>query len=71
MNESIELRMTYSPHNYISHPWTVPMYHIRLRLLRNERVGSDSGGEGCSIFYLEMTGEAVLIGKTEVEETQF
>ena len=36
-----------------------------------ERVGSDSGGEGCSIFYLEVTGEAVLISKTEREETQF
>ena len=36
-----------------------------------ERVGSDSGGEGCSIFYLEVTGEAVLIGKTEIEEMQF
>ena len=36
-----------------------------------EKVGSNSGGEGCSIFYLEVTGEAVLIRKTEVEETQF
>ena len=25
-----------------------------------ERVGSDSGGEGCSIFYLEVTGQAVF-----------
>lgn len=25
-----------------------------------ERVGSGSGGEACSIFYLEVTGEAVL-----------
>ena len=38
---------------------------------RTERIGSDSGGEGCSIFYLELTGEAVLVKKTEVEETQF
>ena len=30
---------------------------------RTERVDSDSGGEGCSIFYLEVTGEAVLIRK--------
>ena len=28
---------------------------------RIEKVGSDSGGEDCSIFYLEVTGEAVLI----------
>ena len=34
-----------------------------------ERVGLDFGREGCSIFYLEVTGEAVLIRKTEVEET--
>lgn len=26
-----------------------------------EKVGSDSGGERCSIFYLELTGGAVLI----------
>ena len=26
-----------------------------------ERVGLYSDGEGCSIFYLELTGEAVLI----------
>ena len=35
-----------------------------------EKVGSDSGRESCSIFYLEMAGGAVLIRKTEVEETQ-
>ena len=37
------------------------------------RQGLDSGGEGWSIFYLEVTGGAVLIliRKTEVEETQF
>ena len=39
--------------------------------LSTERVDSNSGGEGCSIFYLGVTGEAVLIRKTEVEETQF
>ena len=36
-----------------------------------EKVGSDSGGEGCSILYLEVTGGAVLIRKTQVEETHF
>ena len=37
----------------------------------SEKVSSDSGREGCSIFYLEPTGGAALIRKTEVEETQF
>ena len=30
-----------------------------------ERVGVDFGGEGCSIFYPEVTGGAVLIKKTD------
>ncbi len=38
---------------------------------RAERVGLDSGGEGCSIFYLEVMGEAVLIRTTDAEETKF
>lgn len=45
-----------------------------------EEVSSDSGGEGCLIFYSELTEGAILvtktegailITKTEVEETQF
>ena len=38
--------------------------------LGTERVGSDFGGEGCSTFYLEVTG-AVLIRETQTEEMQF
>lgn len=34
-----------------------------------EKVCSDSGGEGCSIFYLKLMGGALLIRKTEVEES--
>ena len=40
-------------------------------MTHTERVDSDSGGEGCSVFYLEMTGEPVSKRKTEVEESQF
>ena len=36
-----------------------------------EEVSSDSGGEDCLIFYSELTEGAILITKTEVEETQF
>ena len=36
-----------------------------------ERVGSDTVGEGCSIFYLEILGVAVLIRKIEAEKKQF
>ena len=36
-----------------------------------EKVGSDSGGEDCSILYLKLTGGDVLIRETEIEETQF
>ena len=39
--------------------------------LGTEKVGSDSDGEGCSVFCLGVTGKAVLIRKTKVEETQF
>ena len=38
--------------------------------LGTERVGSGSGGEDCPIFCLEVTGEADLMGKPDVEETQ-
>ena len=34
-------------------------------------VGSDFGGEGCSILYPEVTGGDVLLRKTEAGETQF
>ena len=36
-----------------------------------ERVGFGLWWRGCSIFYLEVTGGAVLIRKTVVEKTQF
>ena len=36
-----------------------------------KKVSSNYGGEDCSIFYLEVTGEAVLIRKTVVGETEF
>ena len=39
--------------------------------LSTERVVLNSGGKDCEIFCLEVTGEVVLIRKTEVEETQF
>ena len=42
-----------------------------VRTVHIEKVGSDSGGGSCSILYLELMGGAVLIRKTEVEETQF
>ena len=32
----------------------------------NEKVGSDSGGEGCSILFLEVEGNIGIIGKTDV-----
>ena len=34
-----------------------------------EKVSLNVGREGYSIFYLKVTGEAVLIRKTKVEET--
>ena len=37
-----------------------------VRPIFSKMVGLDSGGEGYSVFYLELTG-AVLIRKTEVE----
>ena len=37
----------------------------RLRL-QTERVGSDSGGESCSILFLEKRGNTALTGKTDV-----
>lgn len=45
---------------------------LPMSLFHTERVGSGSGEVGCSIFYLcRSIGGAVLIRKTEVEETQF
>ena len=37
--------------------------------LGTERVGSNSSGEDCPIFYLGVTAKDNLIGKTEVEKT--
>ena len=37
----------------------------RLRL-QTEKVGSDSGGESCSILFLEVAGNTGIIGKTDV-----
>lgn len=34
-----------------------------------EKVGSHPGGEGCSTFYLELAGDAVLIRKPQVAPT--
>ena len=52
-----------------------PSFRVRREEMRKnrrtERVGFGLWWRSCSIFYLEVTGGAVLIRKTVVEETQF
>lgn len=36
-----------------------------------EKVGSNSGGEGCSILFLEVVGNTAVIGKTDVGNMEF